>query len=264
MAAQPQVLVNPASQAKAQPVMPQAKTAVESRPAGNGSTVSSPENARSSMLTSIWKTYVRQDSLDRVGFPVSGLFLMVAIAVLWLSLDHLTWAIHEITARKDGHTSIWQSRLMAIAIDCGLILSEIKLVIDYHKRGKGSAESWLTVVLTSVMSAGMNAWAFAHEVMSANPDLAPFSLSEFGGVGQAAPFFKFWACVGFGVFVPAATYLFLKQATQLWLGDKKDGEKANVSQDPKADSGNSGNGKGSSNPKHEQGGKKSGGTSKTA
>ncbi len=254
MAAQPQVLVNPASQAKAQPVPAQAKTAAESRPAGNGSTVSKENGGRFGWLKAIWNTYVRQDTLDRVGFPVSGLFLAVAIAVLYLSLDHLTWAIHEITARK-GDASTMQARLMAIAIDVGLILSEIKLVIDYHKRGKGSKESWLTVVLTSVMSAGMNAWAFAYEVMTANPELAPFALREFGGVGQAAPFFKFYACVGFGIFVPVATFLFLKQATQLWLGDKG-GEKADVSQDTKVDSGNSGNGKGSGNPKHAQGGKK--------
>ncbi len=256
MAAQPQVLVNPAQQANAKPVPAQAKTVQDSRPAVNGSAVSAPENVVSNnWFKAIWATYIRQHTLDRVGFPVSGLFLAVAVAVLYLSLDHLTWAIHEITARKGGDASSMQARLMAIAIDFGLVLSEIKLVIDFHKRGKGSKESWLTVVLTSVMSAGMNAWAFAYEVMTANPDLAPFSFHELGGVGQAAPFFKFYACVGFGVFVPVATFLFLKQATQLWLGEKG-GEKANVSQDTKVDSGNSGNGKGSGNPKHVQGGKK--------
>lgn len=249
-----QVLVNPKSQANATPVPAQVKTVPESRPAGNGTATAAPEKVHSTnWLKAIWEVYLRQHTLDRVGFPVSGLFLIVAIAVLYLSLDHLTWAIHEITARKDGTTSTMQARLMAVAIDVGLILSEIKLVIDFHKRGKGSKESWLTVVLTSVMSAGMNAWAFAHEVMSANPDLAPFTW--LGGLGQAAPFFKFWACVGFGVFVPVATFLFLKQATQLWLGDKG-GEKSNVSQGTKGDSGNSGNGKGPGNPKHVQGGKK--------
>jgi hypothetical protein len=251
-----QVLVNPAQQANAKPVPVQAKTAQDGRSAGNGTPVSRTENVqKTNWLQAVWSTYIRQHTLDRVGFPVSGLFLAVAIAVLYLSLDHLTWAIHEITARKGGDTSSMQARLMAVAIDVGLILSEIKLVIDFHKRGKGSKESWLTVLLTSVMSAGMNAWAFAYEVMLANPDLAPFAFGDLGGAGQAAPFFKFYACVGFGIFVPVATFLFLKQATQLWLGDKG-GETTAESQGSKVNSGNSGNDKGHGNPKHVQGGKK--------
>lgn len=252
----PAISVNPPKHANAQGGGHQAKTGVPSQPAGNGKTVSSTENGgKFAWLSAAWQTYVRQDTLDRVGYPVSGLFLIVAISVLYLSLDHLTWAIHEITARHGANTSTMQARLLAIAIDCGLVLSEIKLVIDFNKRGKGSRESWLTVLMTSVMSAGMNAWAFAYEVMTANPALDPFAFTALGGAGQAAPFFKFYACVGFGIFVPAATFLFLKQATQLWLADKTEEKKASGSQGSSAHSGNHGQPKGNGIPGKPQGGK---------
>lgn len=226
-----QVTVNPQHNAKNATVSP--ATAINPA-SGDGWMAYAWREVKASIWTLVGKpasalgrVFLQWEPLDRVGYPVSMMFLAAAVYVLYLSLDHLTWAVNQISARGNSQAELADSFKMAVTIDVILVLSEVKIVIDLLRGRGASVWSWVTVVSFIFMSAGMNAWAFSHSVMEKYPTLNPLSFPGIGGDGFG-PFAYFWASVVFGVFVPFACFVSLKQATELWY--KKDGAVAKMIQ----------------------------------
>jgi hypothetical protein len=83
-----------------------------------------------------------------IGLGIASLVL--CCTVLALSLSHLRDAIVDIT-----HCDQWQGWVLAVAVDCALVLAELVQV-----SGHGSLVQWGLLGLLTFASAVLNCWAF--------------------------------------------------------------------------------------------------------
>jgi hypothetical protein len=128
--------------------------------------------------------------------PTFGLQRWVAIGgavviavLLFLSLTHLAEGIQLVT--RCAH---WQAVSVAVGVDAGLIFAEAALLVACAKAYAAIRRyAWAMVIGTLVVSAALNALAFAHEATG----------------------WMFWASIGFGVFIPAAVFVCTKIAAGL-------------------------------------------------
>jgi len=117
----------------------------------------------------------------------------VAAVIMGLSLTHLSHGIEVISHPASG----WESWAMAVGIDLGMVCSEIAALTATEKvRLETRWYSWSMIGGTLILSAAMNAFGFASQA-----DTLPF---------QAAG-------VVFGVAVPAAIYVLMRQAAAHYL-----------------------------------------------
>jgi hypothetical protein len=136
-----------------------------------------PKPAPRAVAVSRWPTWV---AIGAVG--VGGLLLV-------LSLQHLATGIVAITG-----ANWWEAMLLAVGIDCGLIVAELAAIVASPAVAKAIRfHVWSMIVATLVLSAGLNAWAFGQH-----------------SVGLMA-----YASYGFGCFIPAAVFALGKIAVAL-------------------------------------------------
>ncbi len=76
--------------------------------------------------------------------------LVLCCSVLAVSLSHLAWAIRDIT-----RSEWWQAVLLAIAVDCSLVLGELAGIAGYASWVVGAV-----MVSVTLCSAVLNCWAF--------------------------------------------------------------------------------------------------------
>jgi hypothetical protein len=88
-------------------------------------------------------------------YTLAGFAFVLMAAVLGVSLPHLASAIRDIT-----HSGPRLSWLLAVAFDLTLVFCELA-----HSLSTAHSIGWVLVafmVATSVLSAGLNCWAFFH------------------------------------------------------------------------------------------------------
>ena len=117
----------------------------------------------------------------------------VALVLMALSLTHLADGIEALT-----HSGPWQSRMMAVGIDLGFIALELAQLCTSTDTLRKSIMRWAgpTIIGTLVVSAAMNAYAFA----STAKDLVVISA----------------ACV-LGVSIPMLVYVLTRVSVALWI-----------------------------------------------
>lgn len=122
---------------------------------------------------------------DRIN---SGVMALVAIGVLFVSVNHLAERITTI-----AHEAQWVGYFVGIAIDVGLITSKINVGFC-QRAGRSTVSAWAFVVIAGVFSACLNCWAFCK-------GLTPWTLEWSAGMA--------W-----GIFVPLAAFLLGMQANE--------------------------------------------------
>jgi hypothetical protein len=126
----------------------------------------------------------------------AGLLGGVAAVITGLSLSHLAHGITIVSG-----TGGWQSWAMAVGIDVGMIVTEVAtLTAGERVRRETHWYAMAMIAGTLVLSAAMNSFAFASQAST-----LPFQV----------------AGVVFGVAVPAAIYVLMRQAAAHYLDAHK-------------------------------------------
>lgn len=118
----------------------------------------------------------------------------VIIIMLGVSLEHLASGIREIT-----HSAAWSAWALAIAIDVGMVASEVALIVLAtfpNIRVAGYAHRY--VVSTIVISMALNVWAFWPPA------------SDVAVIGMAL-------AVTLGAGIPLGVYHLTRVAGRIWL-----------------------------------------------
>lgn len=88
-------------------------------------------------------------------YGLAGFAAAVGLAVLVVSLEHLAWAIHDITG--SGRKQSW---LLAVALDCGIVLTEL---VSVFAADCGLAwVCWLFLAAVIGFSMVLNCYAFLN------------------------------------------------------------------------------------------------------
>jgi hypothetical protein len=142
------------------------------------------------------------DTVSPPQFAVRGVpspDIQTSQARTWPLVRSLSHLAHGITIVSG--TGGWQSWALAVAIDLGMAASETAMITPGERVKKDI--KWYSASMiagTLVLSAAMNAFAFAAQATT-----LPFEI----------------AGVVFGVSVPAAIYVLLRQAAALFLDSRR-------------------------------------------
>ncbi len=88
-------------------------------------------------------------------FTLAGFFLALVCCVLAVSLEHLAWAIGDLT-----RSPAWSSWLLAVSFDLALVLGEFCQV--YGQQAGVAAVVWGIMATVCVFSMFLNCWAFLN------------------------------------------------------------------------------------------------------
>jgi len=124
---------------------------------------------------------------------VAGVIACVALVITVLSLSHLAAGVEVLT-----HDTPWHAKIMAVGFDLGFICMELaKLSISNEKLDRAvSRYADPAIIGTLVISAGMNAYAFASKADNV-----------------------YFVCAGclFGIGVPAMIYVLTRISALMWI-----------------------------------------------